>query len=182
MDGAVSDEQLMLQFAAGDAAAFDLLFKRYERPILNFIWRFVPIRAIAEELTQDVFIRVFKAGRGYRVKAKFRTWIFTIATNVALKWLKRHEHRYQSLPLESERDTSEMALADERLAKAQRREQLRQAVLRLPHKQQAAVIMRCYQEMSHEEIASVLKLSANAVKSLLHRAYVELERRLQRGN
>src|ERR1700758_1148282 len=88
-----SDVQLMLDVKAGDEQSFELLLQRYRRPLVNFLYRMVRVREEAEDLAQEVFVRVYKARKDYVPSAKFTTWLFRIATNLALNW--ERDTRYQ---------------------------------------------------------------------------------------
>jgi RNA polymerase sigma-70 factor (ECF subfamily) len=177
------DAQLMLRVKAGDDASFAALLERYRAPVIHFIYRMVQNQHIAEELAQDVFLRVYRARKGYEPNAKFTTWLFRIATHIALNAIRdgRSERGVESLD-DQDAQTSELAdrrrtieqamLEDARLA------EVRRAVQALPAKQRAAVLMHKYQELDYAQIARALGCSESAVKSLLFRAYETLRRRL----
>ena len=177
------DAQLMLRVKAGDDASFAALLERYRAPVIHFIYRMVQNQHIAEELAQDVFLRVYRARKGYEPNAKFTTWLFRIATHIALNAIRdgRSERGVESLD-DQDAQTSELAdrrrtieqamLEDARLA------EVRRAVQALPAKQRAAVLMHKYQELDYAQIARALGCSESAVKPLLFRAYETLRRRL----
>ena len=177
------DAQLMLRVKEGDDAPFAELLERYRSPVIHFIYRMVQNQHIAEELAQDVFLRVYRARKGYEPNAKFTTWLFRIATHIALNAIRdgRGERGTESLDdqearaseLPDRRRTIEQAmLEDARLA------EVRRAVQALPAKQRAAVLMHKYQELDYAQIARALGCSESAVKSLLFRAYETLRRKL----
>jgi RNA polymerase sigma-70 factor (ECF subfamily) len=177
------DAQLMLRVKEGDDASFAALLERYRAPVIHFIYRMVQSQHIAEELAQDVFLRVYRARKGYEPNAKFTTWLFRIATHIALNAIRdgRSERGVESMDdadaqrgeLPDRRRTIEQAmLEDARLA------EVRRAVQALPAKQRAAVLMHKYQELDYAQIARVLGCSESAVKSLLFRAYETLRRKL----
>lgn len=177
------DAQLMLRVKEGDDASFAALLERYRAPVIHFIYRMVQSQHIAEELAQDVFLRVYRARKGYEPNAKFTTWLFRIATHIALNAIRdgRGERGTASLDdqeaktseLPDRRRTIEQAmLEDARLA------EVRRAVQALPAKQRAAVLMHKYQELDYAQIARALGCSESAVKSLLFRAYETLRRKL----
>jgi RNA polymerase sigma-70 factor (ECF subfamily) len=166
------DAQLMLAFKAGDRAAFETLFRRYTPPLLNFLARMVRDRARAEELAQDVFIRIHNAAERYEPRARFSTWIFGIARNLALNDLDRAYRKRErpvaephGLDLADPAPDAEARLSGSRLA-----ESLEHAVSRLPERQRAALLLRAERDMGYQEIAGVLETSVSSVKSLLHRA------------
>lgn len=177
------DAQLMLRVKEGDDACFAELLGRYRSPVIHFVYRMVQNQHIAEELAQDVFLRVYRARKGYEPNAKFTTWLFRIATHIALNAIRdgRCERAVDSL--DSEEDQA-FELADRRSTVEQmmvedaRLMEIRRAVQALPAKQRAAVLMHKYEEMDYAQIARVLGCSESAVKSLLFRAYETLRRKL----
>jgi len=177
------DAQLMLRVKEGDEASFAELLERYRGPVMHFIYRMVQNQHVAEELAQDVFIRVYNARKRYEPSAKFTTWLFRIATHIALNAIRdtRNERGQESV---NDEESSALDLADSRpsveqeLLERARLAEIRRAVQALPAKQRAAVLMHKYQEMDYGQIAAVLEVSESAVKSLLFRAYETLRRRL----
>src|ERR1700730_3412909 len=179
------DAELMLGVRDGDQASFGLLLQKHRGPVIHFLYRMVQNQAVAEELAQEVFLRVFRSRENYEPTAKFTTWLFRIATHLGLNWIRdgRNEKLQESL----DRETTEGAtrqIAD--LARNVEQElvyrvklvEVRQAIEALPSKQRAAVLLHKYEEMEYSEIASVLRCSESAVKSLLFRAYEHLRSRL----
>jgi len=177
------DAQLMLRVKEGDQASFAELLERYRAPVIHFIYRMVQNQHVAEELAQDVFLRVYRARKGYEPSAKFTTWLFRIATHTALNAIRdsRGERGLERLdeeesPLPHLPDPA--ATVEQRLVEDARLLEIRRAVQALPAKQRAAVLMHKYQEMEYSQIARVLNCSESAVKSLLFRAYETLRARL----
>ncbi len=177
-----SDVQLMLDVKAGDDASFELLLQKYRTPLVNFLYRMVRDRATAEDLAQEVFLRVYRARKKYSPSAKFTTWLFRIATNLALNSLRDGRYRQMEVSLDAPSEEDELpmqlpareARIDERLIERDRAEFIRGAVMALPEKQRVAVLLHKYEEMDYEEIARVLECSESALKSLLFRAYETL--------
>src|ERR1700736_2050269 len=182
-----SDVQLMLDVKAGDEQSFALLLHRYRSPLVNFLYRMVRNREQAEDLAQEVFIRVYRARADYVPSAKFTTWLFRIATNLALNSLR--DHRYERLevsldaPVTSDVEEGEerpMDVADkhpnieQHLVEDARKKLIRHAIEKLPEKQRAAVLLHKHQELDYNEIAKILECSESALKSLLFRAYETL--------
>jgi RNA polymerase sigma-70 factor (ECF subfamily) len=180
------DAQLMLQVRAGDAQSFELLLARHRRPVIRYLTRMTGNQAVAEELAQEVFLRVYRARDGYEPTAKFTTWLYRIATRLALNSIRdrkpeRRVHSFDGVgpddapPLEAVdgRATAEQAMLD-RAGLAV----IRQAVADLPEKQRAAVLMHKYEELDYQQIAGALDCSVSAVKSLLFRAYETLRMEL----
>ncbi len=175
----------MLQVKDGDAGSFALLLNKYRRPVVSYLHRMVQNQAVAEELAQEAFLRVYRARASYQPSAKFTTWLFRIATHLALNSLRDNKHRLRELSVdEAGPGDPPLQLADGR---ANREEQLiaetrlravRQAIAALPQKQRAAVLLHKYEGMDYAQIADALGLTVSAVKSLLFRAYESLRARL----
>ncbi len=179
------DAELMLRVRDGDSVSFAALLDKHRSPVVSFLGRMVGNQAIAEELAQEVFLRVYRSRGSYEPTAKFTTWLFRIATHAALNSLRdrRHERTEESLDEVSD-DMPARQVADRRPTVEQsmvnevRLEEVRRAVAALPAKQRAAVLMHKYEEMEYSQIASSLGCSESAVKSLLFRAYETLRARL----
>lgn len=183
------DVILMLEFQKGNKASFEALMRKYYGRVLNFVYRFVNNRDMAEDITQDVFVKIYKSASGYKPKAKFQTWVFTIAKNTAFNEYRHLNRQGYSLD-ESFSDGSESYQSvlideqaekpDERLKKAETVKIIREALQALPEQQRAAVILRRYQNFSYEEIAQTMGTSVKAVKSLLNRAKENLKNMLSK--
>jgi RNA polymerase sigma-70 factor (ECF subfamily) len=184
-----SDAAVMLRVAAGDEAGFNYLVEKYHRPIISFLFRMVHNQAIAEELAQDVFLRVYRARASYRAEARFTTWLYRIATNLAVNHARdtkneRSAHTvYLDAPDEDTGATPDVADAgpgaEEQMLRKERVRAIRARVDALPERQKMAVVMHKYQGMDYREIGEVLKLSESATKSLLFRAYQTLRTTLK---
>jgi len=178
-----SDVQLMLDVKAGDEASFDFLLQKYRMPLVNFLYRMVRDTATAEDLAQEVFLRVYRARKQYTPSAKFTTWLFRIATNLALNSVRDNRYRKLETSLDApveEENSAPMELRspdmriDEHLLERARAEIIRRAIWSLPEKQRAAVLLHKYEEMDYGEIAKIMECSESALKSLLFRAYETL--------
>ena len=179
------DTALMLKVSAGDAPSFELLLARHRMQVVNHLYRLVHNRDIAEELAQEVFIRIYRSRSTYQPEAKFTTWLFRITTNIALNWRRDTRKETLHVRLDDEiRGNRRRELldsgprADEMLLKEQRASEIRAAVETLPSKQLAAVLMHKYEGMEYVEIAEALECTIPALKSLLFRAYETLRQRL----
>jgi len=179
------DAELMLRVREGDPASFGLLLDKHRSPVIHFLYRMVQNQAVAEELAQEVFLRVYKSRSSYEPTAKFTTWLFRIASHLALNWIRdgRNEKRQASLNEESPDGTAKQVpdrsrTVEQELVYQVKLREVRQAIESLPAKQKAAVMMHKYQEMEYAQIADVLSCSESAVKSLLFRAYESLRMRL----
>ncbi|MCU0229648.1 MAG: sigma-70 family RNA polymerase sigma factor [Bryobacterales bacterium] len=178
---AEADSQLMLQVKEGDETSFALLLHRFRAPICQFLYRMVHNQAVAEELAQEVFLRVYRARDTYQPDAKFSTWVYRIATHLALNHIRDHKNeRHHLRPDDDAGDGPRMELRDaaasveERLVASSRAQQIQDAVSSLPEKQRLAVTLHKYQELDYRQIAELLGTSESAVKSLLFRAYETL--------
>ena len=178
-----TDVQLMLDVKAGDEASFDFLLQKYRSPLVNFLNRIVRDQATAEDLAQEVFLRVYRARKQYTPSAKFTTWLFRIATNLALNSVRDNRHNRMGISIDAPADgddapplelkAREMRM-DERMIERDRVEIIRRAICSLPEKQRAAVLLHKYEEMDYGEIAGILDCSEGALKSMLFRAYETL--------
>ncbi len=186
---AVSDVDVMLRVKTGDESAFACLVQKYRRPMIGFMYRMCHNPSTAEELAQEVFLRVYRSRTSYEPSAKFTTWLYRIATNLAVNHARdtRHERPENTVRLdEPDQETGNTPdLADDSLSaegqilKRERLAAIRSVVNALPERQRIAVIMHKYQQMDYRQIAGVLKLSESATKSLLFRAYETLREQLK---
>lgn len=183
------DADVMLRLKAGELECFDVLMNKYRRPIVHFMFRMVHNQAVAEEMAQEVFLRVYRARETYRAEAKFTTWLYRIATNLAVNHARdtKNERTAPTIHLdEPDPETGSMHdVADATptieadLLRDERMKAIRAHVMALPERQRMAVLMHKYQEMDYKQIGAVLKLSESATKSLLFRAYQTLRERLK---
>jgi RNA polymerase sigma-70 factor (ECF subfamily) len=188
-DAAVSDVDAMLRVKTGDESAFAYLVQKYRRPMVGFMYRMCHNPSTAEELAQEVFLRVYRSRTSYEPSAKFTTWLYRIATNLAVNYARdtRHERPENTLRLdEPDQETGntpdladDSLSAEEQILKRERLAAIRGVVNALPERQRVAVIMHKYQQMDYRQIAGVLKLSESATKSLLYRAYETLREQLK---
>ncbi len=180
------DLELMLRVRRGDAESFDLLFRRHRAPVVNYFFRMVRDRELAEDLAQEVFLRVYQARHRYQAEARFTTWLYRIATNLALNAIRdRRGATLRTEPADAQGDPESSRFVDSKptvehqLMKSDRERIIRQAVEELPENQRAAVVLHKYQEVDYHQIAKILGVSVSAVKSLLFRAYETLRERLE---
>jgi RNA polymerase sigma-70 factor, ECF subfamily len=179
------DAELMLRVRDGDQASFGVLLQRHRGPVIHFVFRMVQNQAVAEELAQEVFLRVYRSRGTYQPTARFTTWLFRIATHLALNWIRdgKNEKLHDSLDQDTGDGTPRQVAARGRTAEDEmvyqaKLGEVRQAIEGLPAKQRAAVLMHKYEEMEYAQIADALDCSESAVKSLLFRAYETLRGRL----
>ncbi|MFZ0733319.1 MAG: sigma-70 family RNA polymerase sigma factor [Candidatus Sulfotelmatobacter sp.] len=187
--GELSDADVMLRVKTGDQAAFDFLVQKYRRPMVSFMYRMARNSAVAEDLAQEVFLRVYRSRENYEASAKFTTWLYRIATNLAVNHARdtRHERPEVQVSLDEPNDETGTTLevpdrslnAEQAIVQQERMMAIRRKVEALPEQQKLAVIMHKYQQMDYKQIAEVLKKSESATKSLLFRAYETLREQLK---
>jgi len=185
----LSDAEVMLRVAAGDDAAFDYLVEKFRRPMTSFMYRMTRNQAVSEELAQEVFLRVYRSRQTYAASAKFTTWLYRIATNLAVNHARDTKHERPENVVNIDEPDEETGLTmdvadrspniEQVILRRERLAAIRKHVEELPERQRMAVIMHKYQNMDYKQIAAVLKLSESATKSLLFRAYETLRETLK---
>lgn len=185
----MDDAAVMLELRSGNMAGFDYLVEKYRRPIIHFMYRMVHNQAVAEELAQEVFLRVYRSRETYRAEARFSTWLYRIATNLGVNHARdtRHERNASTVYLDQvdaeTGTTPDIAdatpSAESNILRRERLEAIRQHILALPERQRTAVLMHKYEGLDYKQIGDVLKLSESATKSLLFRAYQTLRGKLK---
>jgi RNA polymerase sigma-70 factor (ECF subfamily) len=185
----MEDSAIMLELRAGNMSGFDFLIQKYRRPIVNFMYRMVHNQAVAEELAQEVFLRVYRSRETYRAEARFSTWLYRIATNLGVNYARDTKHERTASTIYLDETDSETGTtpdvadgtpgAEASLLRRERLNAIRQHVLALPERQRMAVLMHKYEGMDYKQIGDVLKLSESATKSLLFRAYQTLREKLK---
>jgi len=184
------DIRLMLGVKAGNQESFNRLVDKYSKAIINYIFRFTGSREDAQDLAQDVFIKVYNSAKNYVPSAKFTTWIYRMANNTAIDYIRKKKSRgiHTSLDEHIESGSAEMhgastdgkiKPADEMMENEEIAENVRQALLKLPDNQRAAIIMKIYEDKPYSEIAQILGTSIASVESLLFRARQALKSRLK---
>jgi RNA polymerase sigma-70 factor, ECF subfamily len=184
-----TDVELMLRVSRGDEESFEVLLRRHRTPVFSYLVRMVRDQALAEDLCQDVFVRVYQARERYQPEARFTTWLYRIATNLALNALRDRRGEPVLLGVAAGADGTPASLwdrvadgrptAEQQLLEGDRQRLIREAIAGLPEKQRTAVILHKYQGVDYRQISKVLKVSESAVKSLLFRAYEALRERLE---
>jgi RNA polymerase sigma-70 factor (ECF subfamily) len=179
------DAELMLRVREGCSSSFAQLLERHRGPVIHFLYRMVQNQAVAEELAQEVFLRVYRSRGTYEPTAKFTTWLFRIATHLALNAIRDGKAEKNKESLDNEQaDGAVRQVADRKLSVEQvlvnqvKVDEIRRSIQSLPDKQRSAVLMHKYQELEYSQIAKVLNCSESAVKSLLFRAYETLRSKL----
>jgi RNA polymerase sigma-70 factor (ECF subfamily) len=180
------DVRLMELVSAGDSGAFEQLVERHQRLVVGTVGRMLGNTSDAEDIAQQVFVRVWKSAKRYVPRAKFTTWLLKITRNLVFNELRRRS-RHPQVPLQAESEEEERPIRDENaiapdasMLEQELQKAIDAAIANLPETQRLAVILRRYEELSYEEIAETLDQSVSAVKSLLFRARTELRTSLQR--
>ena len=184
-----SDEALMLQLQAGDLHAFDILVKRWEQPLLNYCYRMVNDITLAEDLRQEVFLRVYRSAMTYRPTAQFSTWMYRIATNLCLDTLAKRQRR-KEMPLDAylkseyegldERFIDPSEAPDATVLKKEIESRVRSALACLPEDQRIVVIMRHYHDLKFQEIAEILERPISTIKSRMAAGLERLSKMLSK--
>jgi RNA polymerase sigma-70 factor (ECF subfamily) len=181
-----TDEELMLRYRDGDAAAFETLYRRYEKPLFDFIYRLVLNSTDTESLFQETFFRVVRAKDRYRATAQFKTWLFQISVNLCRDRSRRMKHRdHLSLssplgPQESGRSELQDLVSDpspavDRSVEAGELEAaVKEAVGSLPEDERLIVVLKEYQGLKYSEIAEITNRPVGTLKSINHRAHERL--------
>lgn len=187
----VTDEALMQRAGTGDKSAFETLVRRHQRPVINFIFRFLQNPSEAEDLAQEVFLSIWKSAGTYRPDAKFTTWLYRIAVNRCInrkralqirQWFSvfrpekpEPESKEEPVALNEGIDTT---TPEDHLIQSEQEEKVRQALDALPRNQRLAVLLKIYNGFSYREIADMMNCSLPAVDSLLVRAKQNLQKKL----
>ncbi len=185
----LTDAEVMLRVKAGDDGAFNYLVEKFRRPMISFMYRMTHNSATAEDLAQEVFLRVYRSRSGYTADAKFTTWLYRIATNLAVNHARDTRHERPEVTVNIDESDEETGLsvdvpdtsltAEQDILRRERLTAIRKQVEALPERQRLAVLMHKYQNMDYKQIAEVLHLSESATKSLLFRAYETLREKLK---
>jgi RNA polymerase sigma-70 factor, ECF subfamily len=177
-------QRLMAKVAKGDVVAYRTLYDRFKKPIMSYAFHIVRNQAVAEEVTQETFLRVYRARESYTSEAKFSTWLWTIARNVALDHLRKKKE----LPLDENHaetlagpltESGALDTAEQQLIDRATRAELESALAGLPDAQREALTLRTFSELSYEAIAEMMKVPVSTVKNLIHRAKNSLMKKLK---
>lgn len=187
MDPIDPDVELMVAVQHDNSAAFEQLLDKYHRPIVNFIYKFVNNVTEAEDLAQEVFLRIYRARYRYQPKARFAAWAYRIATNLSLKEAERKRRRgFWSRNHKGREDTSgneevfsdPLPDAEGRLISTELGHVIRSAIRSLPRNERVAVVLRRYEELSYKEIAEIMSCTEAAVKTYIHRGKLHIRDRI----
>lgn len=178
---ALGDVELVAACLSGRMAAFDVVVERHRRPVYQLCYRFVLNHEDASDLSQEVFLRAFRALDGFRGQSSLATWLHRIAVNACLNRVSIKRPRLEPFDEQVPIESPDASPAD-RLLREEQATRMRELVTRLPAKQRAALILRVYQDMSHREIATALGISVGAVKANVFHALKNLRRLIGEGS
>lgn len=177
-----SDTELMLKVKEGNLNAFEEIYRRYSKHVLNFAYRMLNDRNSAEEIMQEVFVKVYLKSKKYKPHAKFSTYLYRIVTNHCLNYIRDNQRSFKGNITEFNEQRTPYSYSDEHpeeeVLERERSEFLKNALSELPANQRSAILLLTYNDMSYEEIAESIGCSVKAVKSLLHRARESLRGKL----
>jgi RNA polymerase sigma-70 factor, ECF subfamily len=173
-----TDAELVAASLAGDLSAFDTLVERHRRNVYHVCYRFVGNHEDASDLTQDVFLRAFRALRRFKGESSVGTWLYRIAVNVSLNRVSVKTPQSEPLDARQHVDTRSDA-PGERILRNERAARVRAAIAKLPRKQRAAVILRMYHDMSHQQIADTVGSTVGAVKANVFHGLKNLKKLLE---
>lgn len=179
------DEELIKRFQNGDVYAFEMIVHRYKDPLVNFVYNFLGSRIDAEDVVQETFLRVFKNKHLYRDVAKFSTWIYTIAGNLAKTELRRRKRRrvfsLSQMGYENkDYDVPDTVFTPDRMVDDKMKgSEIRKEIDDLPVKFKEVVVLRDIHEFSYEEISHILNIPIGTVKSRVNRGRLRLQKRLK---
>jgi RNA polymerase sigma-70 factor (ECF subfamily) len=170
------DGELAAGIAAGDADAFERFVKKYERPVLSTIYRYVGDRVAAEDVAQEVFLKVWRRAKSFKGRSSFSTWLYRVVVNQCLNF-RRKRARAKNVPLD-EAVVADGPALDEGLDEANKAAAVRAAVDELPPRQRMALILSKFEGCSYREVAEIMRTSTSSVESLLFRAKHNLKKKL----
>jgi RNA polymerase sigma-70 factor (ECF subfamily) len=178
------EAKIMTDVAGGDLAAFRTIVELHHKPLISFIARFTGDRDSAEDIAQEVFLRVFKAAKNYKPRAKFKTWLFTIATNLCLNEIRDNKSSPKIVDLSDLHEQEYPVIAPDAFSPQKAAENaelsmaVRKAIQSLPENQRIAILLRQYNDFSYNEISTIMGISVSAVESLIQRARQSLKKSL----
>jgi len=172
------DVQLMLRFAKGEISAFEQILKKYKDITINVAYRFVQNYPEAEDIAQEVFLKIYHSAKTYRPEAKFSTWVYKITANLSLNYLRSKKH-LTTVPLEETLEITKAVTPETDFEKKELTKRVKEALNSLPENQRLAIVLKKYENLSYEEIAKIIGCSISAVDSLIQRAKQNLKRKLE---
>jgi RNA polymerase sigma-70 factor, ECF subfamily len=179
-----AESEIMAEVAKGNLSAFREIVESYQNPLLNYIYKYTGDRTAAEDIAQEVFLRVFKTAKEYRPLSSFKTWLFKIATNLCLNELRDNKIHRSTIDVFELNEAGFVALSEKHPSPVRELENrelsstLKKALKSLPEKQRVALLLHKYSGFSYSEISQMMNCSISAVESLIHRARQSLRKQL----
>jgi len=174
----VADDRTLVDACLGGRReAFDVIVERHQRQVYQLCYRFAGNHEDASDLAQDAFIRAYRGLHSFKGQAAFSTWLYRIAVNVCLNRVGTRAQKWTTLDVADQPDLRQER-ADARLLRGERAAAVRAAIVRLPKKQRAALILRIYHELPHDQIAEIVGTSVGAVKANFFHALANLKKLL----
>lgn len=175
----MSDEQLIHEILSGDTSAFKTLMEKYQLQVFRTVMGFVHVKEDAEDITQDIFVKVYQSLTSFKGESEFSTWLYRVTVNMSINFITRNRKNrlLQSLEDVFTKPSSEKTPL-EQLEESERDQRIRKAIDSLPEKQRTAFILSKYEELPQKTIASVMNTSEGAIEQLLQRAKNNLQRKL----
>lgn len=175
----MSDEQLIHEILSGDTSAFKTLMEKYQSQVFRTTMGFLHSKEDAEDITQDIFVKVYQSLTSFKGESEFSTWLYTVTVNMSINFITRNRKNrlLQSLEDIFSRPSSEKTPL-EQLEESERDQRIRKAIDSLSEKQRTAFILSKYEELPQKTIASVMNTSEGAIEQLLQRAKNNLQRKL----
>jgi RNA polymerase sigma-70 factor (ECF subfamily) len=177
LEDAADDRTLVAACLEGRRDAFDAIVERHQRQIYQLCYRFAGNHEDASDLAQDVFIRAYRGLHSFKGQAAFSTWLYRIGVNVCLNRMGSRAQKWTTLEIADQPDLR-IERADARILRGERAAAVRAAIARLPKKQRAALILRVYHDLPHDEIARIVGTSVGAVKANFFHALANLKKLL----
>jgi RNA polymerase sigma-70 factor (ECF subfamily) len=175
------DVELMLRVKAGDAAAFNALMDKYQKTVLNLVYRFTGDAENAEDLAQEVFLRVYRAAPRYEPRAKFFTYLYQVTLNLCRNEREKSQRRRaQSLDQSHEQVVDPENRAEDQIEAQERAAEVQAALLEIPNEQRHLLVLQRFQNLGYEQLAEITGQTVSAVKAKLHRARLSLKKRLEK--
>lgn len=173
------NKELIKKVVEGDEVAFEQLVKKYEHSVLNTVHRYIGNHDEAEDIAQEVFIKVWRHAKSFKGKSKFSTWLYRIVVNQCLNYRSKHKERHASLDEIMEQGKTPESLKVEIEFERQRKSKIvRKAINELPKRQRIALVLSKFEGKSYREIAQIMGVSLSSVESLIFRARGTLKKKL----
>ncbi len=174
------DIKLMLEFIEGDISAFEQIMNKYKEIVINIAYRFIQDRSTAEDIAQDVFLKIYNSAKSYKPKARLSTWIYKITANICLNELRSQKKYLKNISMDEIGETRDFIQTNpfENLEKKELKHLVKEAIDSLPDRQRMVIILKKYEDLSYQEISEIMGCSVSAVDSLLQRAKQNLKNKL----